>query len=239
MKLFCYWEGPKPWHIAACLKSVEAQCQQGLEFHLVTPDNIGDYLPAGTFEGRLTDLDSPARRADCVRAGLLAVHGGFYYDADTVGLMNPLPLASDHDLIYCVWDKPPTRVLNGYVFARPGSAIAAKWLDSINAVLCKNSKDQMPWTALGEGVLTGLVAAAPAGTVRQVPRATFLPIDIDSNVAAFFKPGDPAEVIKFYSVCFGLNHSWMMHNRRELMSQSPQSFAKSSLLFHRLITQFT
>lgn len=239
MKLFCYWEGPRPWHIAACLKSVAAKCQDGLEFHLVTPDNIGDYLPDKTLAGNLADLDSPARRADCIRAALLTVHGGFYYDADTVGLANPQQLASDHDLTYCVWDTPPRRVLNGYVFARPGSRIAAKWLDSINAVLHKNTKERLPWTALGEGVLTGLVAEAPPETVRHIDRATFLPIDIDSNVVSFFQPGDPADFIKPHSVCFGLNHSWMMHNRKELMSQSPMSFSKSPLLFHRLITQFT
>jgi hypothetical protein len=234
-RCFVYWEGPLPDYIARCLRSIERVCQQ-TQFTLVTPMTLAMYVPSDTLHPYFAHLHEPAQRADCIRAALLAHHGGFYFDADTVGLRDPGSVASDHDLVYCVWDNQPRRVLNGYIYARPGSLLAAKWLAAINQRLADLGDGQpQHWAALGEGILTQLVADADPATVRQVPRHTFLPIDVDRDVQRFFKSGDPRRHITPASVCYGLNHSYFWANRREVF----EPLKRGPMLIQKLLASYT
>lgn len=235
MRCFVYWEGPQPDYIGRCLRSVERVCRQ-TQFTLVTPETLAQFVPADALHPDFQTLHEPAHRADCIRAALLAHHGGFYFDADTVGLRDPAEVVSDHDLIYAVWDNQPRRVLNGYIYARPGSLIATQWLAAINERLADLASAQPThWTGLGEGILTKLVDNADPASVRQVPRHTFLPIDVDRNVQQFFKAGDPRRFIMPSTVCYGLNHSYFWANHRELF----EPVSRGSRLIQKLLAAYT
>lgn len=233
--VWTYWQGDMPPHIRRCLRSIQSVCFRGTRYHAVTPLSLRYFLPQRLLGPKFHELENPAHRADCIRAALLAHHGGMWIDADTLGLRCPAEVASQHDLVYSVWDTQPRRVLNGYVYAQPGSAIAGQWLDGVNARL---SDGDNSWTAFGEGILTGLVDAAEPATVREIPRTTFLPIDVDRDVEAFFQPGDPQDYIRPESVCFGLNHSYFWHGHREEMLLAGEALQNSPLLIHRLLAKY-
>ena len=239
--LFTYWEGPRPRYIEDCLRSIRRSVHGSrVQFHNVTPDSVATYVSPGVLHENYQKLTEPAHRSDCIRAALLAEHGGFYFDADTVGLRSPEEVASNHDLVYCMWTNMPRRVLNGYIYAQPGSELARQWLASINEQLGRMDDPQAeaPWTAFGERILTPLVDAYPTKT-RRVSRAVFLPVEVDREVERFFQPGDPKRFIQPDSVCFGLNHSWMWKNQREAMEMSRMDMSTSPLLIHRVLTHCT
>lgn len=238
MNLWAYWEGDMPRHIQLCLASLQQACRE-TEFCLVTPGNLHEYLGPGDLHANFRDLREPAHRADCVRAALLARHGGFYFDADTIGLADPAPLASDHQLVYCTWTKSPRRVLNGYVYARPGSLLAEMWRADVNDRLARGVRG-LPWTALGEMILTPWVDRFIQGDpscVREIPRETFLPVDVDMEPHVFFEDRDPSEFETPDTVCWGMNQSWMMHHKRADMTMSEPEMANSRKLIHRLFTR--
>lgn len=230
--IWSYWEGPQPQHIETCLRSMENVL--GRDFCLVTPKTLSDYISADTLHPNFRDLPQPALKADCVRSALLATHGGWWFDADTIAIQHPDSLYKllDAEAIYMVWDSPPVRVLNGYIYFAPGSSKTTAWLESVNQSLEKGPSHPS-WCSLGEGVLTDLLYEANGAA--QVSRAAFLPIDIDSNVDRFFTPTDPTEYIKDSTVCFGLNHSWFMYHHPREMSVPKEEWRNNPLMIHRLL----
>ena len=233
--LWTYWEGPKPLWVDVCLHSIQSNCTNGLRYHHVTPHNIRDFLPPQYFIPGLDKLKEPAHRADYFRSALLAHHGGFYFDADTIGIKSPAHLASNHDLVYCKWNNPPERVLNGYIYAQPGSELAKQWNCEAGRVVRKHVLGaKTNWTSMGEGVLTRLVQGNPSKTVR-IPRSTFLPIDVDSRPQDLFSYTAQPDFIPEHSVCFGLNHSWMKHHHPDEMSMNVLEWRNCPCLFHRLL----
>lgn len=235
MNLWSYWEGPKPEYIDVCLRSVERVCDEGgIGFRLVTPETLGDYI-GDSLHPNYREIPELAMKAGAIRAALMACHGGFWWDADTVGLVHPGNLIQAHpgaSALYTTWDRPPLRVLNGYLYMRPGCAEAAQWLNAVNQRLVTQRTNPVVWAELGEGILTPLLTKS--STARRVDRSVFLPVDIDSHVAKFFEPGHPADFIRD-SVCFGLNHSWFWHRKQKEMKVPKEKWDESLLLIHQLL----
>jgi hypothetical protein len=205
------------------------------QLYVVTPENVGNYLAPGTLHENYRRLPQPALKADCVRAALLACHGGWWWDADTIGIQPVNGLMSEYrnaDVLYMTWSRPPTRILNGYVYIRPGCGVGGRWLGRINAALA-DEFDAIAWTTLGEAMLSTLVQGQPR--CHEIPRALFLPIDIDSHVASFFEPGDFRNYLRPDTVCFGLNHSWFVYHKERDIGLPPYVWAKSPLLIHQLL----
>lgn len=243
MNVFSYWEGPMPWHIGVCLRSVKQACSSTCRFQLATPGNVWDLIPVSALHHDFSRLLTPAHRADCIRAALLAYHGGFYFDADTVGLRCPGELLADkaagREMLYCVWDKEPRRVLNGYIYAAPDSSLAKRWLEAVNLQLAKivDNGPHVPWTAYGEMLLTPIIESELDLTL-EIPRRTFLPIDVDSNVKLFFEYGETIQHVRDDTVCFGLSNSWMLDKHpNEMALLGTRDARASDLLVHRLFTE--
>jgi hypothetical protein len=221
-----------PEYISICLWSARMICSSGLEFTCVTPENVRTFLPPGTIHENYLKLQQPALRADCIRAALLARYGGWWWDADTVGINYPSKsIVNPESALYMIWDKAPRRILNGYIYIPPDATIAKMWLGTVNGALM-DDYEHIDWCSLGEGVLTNLL---PELGAMQIDRSTFLPIDIDSSVGLFFGEEDFHKYLTHHTVCFGLNHSWFMYHRAEAMNLPSSEWSKSPLLIHKLL----
>ena len=234
MNVFTYWEGSRPEYIQVCLDSMARVI--GYDFCLITPERLSDWLPAGTLHDAYRTLPQPALRADCIRAALLATHGGWWWDADTVAIQSPdviLDLIPQAEAFYTTWTKPPTRVLNGYIYVAPESQIGRDWLAHVNATLDRDPSS-VDWCSLGEQAITAMMLDNP--NAYRVNREVFLPIDIDSNVEEFFVAENSSKYdLSEHSVCFGLNHSWFMYHHARDMLMPQSEWWSSPLVIHQLL----
>jgi hypothetical protein len=239
MNVFSYWEGPRPEYIQVCLDSMARVL--GDDFHLVTPETVNQWVPPGTLHPAWRGLPQPALRADCLRAALLAVHGGWWWDADTVAIDSPLSLHKRHrnaEALYTTWTKAPVRVLNGYIYIRHGSKLATKWLAGVNDSLHRDR--HIEWCSLGEKLITDMMLSEPKAV--RFSRGIVLPIDIDESVSQFFDPADWRLSVCSHGLsshcsppCFGLNHSWFWFHRRADILLPRAQWPKSPLLIHQLL----
>ncbi len=237
LNVWTYWEGSRLPYIDVCLASISRVCNvPGVEFHLVTPKNLSEFLPKGTFHSNFSRLNSSSFTADCIRSALLAKHGGWWWDADTVGLQSPLTLTKQYpnaEMIYTSWPTPPKRILNGYIYARQKSLLARKWLNRINHRLRHEFSLANAWLGLGEKLLTPLLENHP--DCQEIDYRTFLPINIDQEVSRFFESTDFQRYLRDDTICYGLNHSWFFHKKRREVSLNPCDWGASPLLFHKLM----
>lgn len=232
MNVWTYWEGPKPAYISLCLQSMRRACNvPGISFEVVTPESVLKILPDKTLHKNYRILPQAALRADCIRAALLAEHGGWWWDADTIALRTP-PIITSSSFFYMVWKNPPTRVLNGYIHLQKNSETAIAWLEEINQLLAEKV-EAIAWCDLGEKILTDRLIGN--NSAYEIHRSTYLPIDIDSNVQEFFTTNDFRKYITEHTICYGLNHSWFMYHHPKAMNMNPQEWQNSPLLIHQLL----
>ena len=226
MNVWTYWEGPIPPHIQVCLDSMQKVLGQSLT--ILNPDTAEEAV-GNNLNPNWTKLSQPALRADALRAALLSIYGGWWWDADTVALKKPDCLSIEGaSSLYTVWTKLPIRVLNGYIWFTENSPIAAKWLDSVNTAL--EHPENIDWTAIGEKLLTGLVLNEPSAI--KIDRCKLLPIDIDSDVGYFFEHRNLNDYLAVDPVCFGMNHSWFMYHKPKQMALESWN---EDLLIHQLL----
>lgn len=231
MNVWTYWEGPRPPFIDVCLASLASACKDD-DFYLVTPKTLPEYLVPETLHPNYKKIKEVAIRAGCIRAGLLATHGGCWFDADTLGLQSPTLVANRYpgaEAIYTVWNRLPYRVLSGYIYLT--ASVAGIWLQQINDFL-ENTLKKVVWCVLGEGILTPLLSKMP--TAVRVPRQLFLPVDIDSHVEMLLSNQPLEPLINSSTICFGLNHSYMMHHHPKVMAPPWDS----DRLIHKLLRKF-
>ncbi len=211
--------------------------QSDIKFNLLTPKTLCEHLPPNMLHENYRKLSQVATKAGAIRAALLATHGGWWWDADTIALQSPAPLAESYpgaSILFTTWTKQPRRAINGYIYAKPDSTAARSWLNQVNYKLEHHLELAGQWTELGEKILTPVVNGHT--DCVEVPRELFLPIDIDSNVKQFFVPGNWQDsIVSQDTVCFGLNHSYFMHWHTKVMELSPNCWVDSPLLIHSLL----
>lgn len=254
MNLWSYWEGPRNPFIDTCLRSIERVCGDDTEFRLLTPETLEEYI-GDLLHPNYRHIDNIAMRVGAIRVAILARFGGMWWDADTIGLRDPIELVRQYEnirfdninlsgventanVLYTTWDRPPLRILNGYIYMRQGCDDALEWLEQVNKRLETQRENPVVWTELGEMILTPLLVKSK--TAWRVPRWKFLPVDVDSNVARFFEPVPTGEVATLAAlttaVCIGMNYSWFRTQRPADLTLPPEKWAKSPLLIHRLLT---
>ena len=237
MNVWTYWQGPRFPHIDTCLTSMARVCEvPGVDFHLVTPENLFNFIPKDTVHPNFFRLGMPNFSANYLRAILLAKYGGWWLDADTIGLSSPLGLVEkypDAEMIYTCWPTPPKRILNGYIYARQNSLLAREWAKQVKHLLEHDFDAANLWLGMGEKILSPLLHGQHSCV--EIDYRTFLPINIDQEVSSFFEPGDFRSHIKKHTIGYGLNHSWMLYHKRKEMSLAPQYWEQSPLLIHKLL----
>lgn len=233
MNVFTYWEGSGQPYIADCLATVRQHTRRDCVYRHVIPERFEQYGLDELLHPNWRTIKELGVKSDCVRVAMLAKYGGLYVDADTVMLRSPVGIIDESkDCVFMTWTKPPRRVIAGYIYCRPGSPVAQKWLENVNQFLASGI---WGWTDLGEKCLTPAVDAHLA-TCEQIPLDTFLPIEIDREVQRFFTTDDYRTLVKPHTIAFGLNHSWMMRVHGRLMLQPAERVQHSPILIHRLLT---
>lgn len=217
MNVWTYWEGPRPEFIDLCLRTLSHSLRSE-EFHVLTPETLEDYVPDGVLHPDYKRL-LLGSQVGCIRAAILARHGGWWFDADTLGLQSPRRVLEDHEgarALYVTWRSTikPRRIINGYIYMTP--LLAEQWVEEINRKL-SDEFESIKWCTLGEGILTPMLTGL-RGAV-EVPRRLFLPLDVDSDFDDFFREGRAADLIEDSTVCVGMNHSKMMYRHQDLMER--------------------
>lgn len=228
MNIWTYWEGPKPPYIDLCLRSLQAV--NGRRLVILTPDNLHEYLPR-TLHDNWKRLPHVAVRSCCIRCAIVAEHGGWWIDADTVGLRRPH--VNIEDFKYIQWDRK--RVINGYFAAPPRHPTTLQWLSMINHVLANRFDDfNIWWLVLGEMLLTPSVVMH--GGIR-LPLSSFIPFNFDKNPRGMVEPGNCDDYIQGNTCCFALNNSWLRQHAPEVID-APQSVQEDSgLLVHSVLNR--
>lgn len=236
MKVWTYWEGPRPTFLQLCLDTIALECSD-CDYTHITPSNINDFIPEGVLHSNWNYIHEPALRSDCIRVALLKLYGGLYIDADTFMLKSPSSVIDQSkECCYFSWNNPPFRVLNGYIYCKPESVVADRWLDRLNHTL---ESRNVGWCSLGEQILTPTIIGN-MDRCLQLPLSTFLPLDIDHRVRDFFDIHRHWEdYLKEHTIAFGLNYSWMMGRRPYDMLIPYENMRRSHMMIHRLICDMT
>lgn len=214
MKVWSYWAGPKPPWIDTCLASIAHHCQQ-LDYRHLGPEDQFD--PGLELDLHPKWLQLPAGvGTDCLRAALLAKHGGLWVDADTMMVRDPFYLFTNRhrqsEFLFQRWKDG--RVIAGYCYSPRGHPIAKRWHAGVKASL--EYADVIGWGDLGEKMLTPIVNTTRRDLWEMEP-TTFMPIDIDQNVGRYFKRSGWKDFVTRHTIGFGLNYSWMMANHPKSM----------------------
>ena len=228
MNVWTYWHGPCPDWVRACLRSFHRHCVRSTV--TVLSRDAALRLTAGVLDPRWADLPA-GTGTDCLRASLLAEHGGWWCDADTAFVRDPYTLKRLTDrgkFLYFPWPTPPDRVCAGYCYSPKGHPVARRWLDYVNSAL--RHAENVGWGNLGEKCLTPIVRDAPAGTL-EIPARLFMPVDVDADWERYFLPGRWETAAAPDTVAFGLNHSRFEAARPD---QTAPPW-RSSSLFHSLL----
>lgn len=240
LNVFTYWEdAPKSrrWpYIEFCLDTIRNRCLDECLFHHITSANIDKYIPDGILHPSWKDIKELGVKSDCVRAAVLMQYGGLYVDADTLMLKSPKDLDTCHECGFMTWKNSPRRVIAGYIYCKPNSEVAKRWVANMNVML---EQSRHGWTDLGERCLTPAVDSTE--NTIEWPLSTFLPVEIDMEVEKFFR----VSVLRPEgSVAIGLNHSYMTRKHanemRAVGHENPMlrvKSTKSSMLIHRLFTK--
>jgi len=234
MNVWTYWEGKQPPYITDCLATVRRHTQADCLYRHIEPANFDKFIPDGLLHPRWRSIPQLGIKSDCVRVAALAQHGGLYVDADTVMLRSPVGvIPEDRDCAYMTWTRRPRRVIAGYIYMRPGSPVAQRWLENVNRFLADG---KMGWTDLGERCLTPAVDAEPDASTA-IPLDTFLPVEVDREVERFFANDDFRSLVKPHTIAFGLNHSWMTSRQPGAMLATPERMKNSRLMIHQVLTE--
>lgn len=155
MRLWTYWESSqsygKPDYIDLCLESMR-KYSGGHEVVLVTPDNIGAFIP--NLREDVWLLQKPAHRADYFRVILMYLYGGIYMDADTVVLKD---LAYYFDLLkvhsYWGYGKSYGKPENGVFGALPKNPLIKVWVDECSKKLDTiKAGENVHWYAFNKSI---------------------------------------------------------------------------------------
>jgi hypothetical protein len=129
--VWIYWEGDCPEWIAACRRTILAHA----------PDvRLLDRQEFVRLRDRDLDIDidrlQVAHRADFIRAFLLARYGGLWLDSDCVVVKSLAPLLGLLDVHDFIEHRDRQGLFpNGFIGARPGSAIAGEFYRRICGIL--------------------------------------------------------------------------------------------------------
>ena len=206
---FTYWEGPMPPFIKYCLKSFQARAGSDVNVHIVTPDNVDEYMTGAGLCANWKGITHLPQKVDCIRVGLVHKYGGIWCDADTILLKSVSHLfnfSGGEDISLFNWSFNQ-RVLNGYFIAKKNSLFLSNCLDQLNLILTTNFKTNY---SEGGGVYLGECVFKQAQYFNKyniLSLKTFIPYEFPPTRDRWFMPGSAEEYLAPETVAFALNLS--------------------------------
>lgn len=180
LNVWLYWEnlGPKgmPAYLKLCIETLRKH-NTGAVIHLVTPDNLKEYIPDLEIDLnsiRMKDAKKTAvsLKADYLRVKLLHAYGGLWQDVDCIALRNYSDeinrLLDQHDFV-CMRkvSKENKYISNNFIASVKGGDVIGEYLSRMELhILYKYSNDEKyDWTEIGAAMLTPVVNAASEGSI--------------------------------------------------------------------------
>jgi hypothetical protein len=158
-----YWDDlngrdNRPAYIDICLETIKKHTMKDFNLVMLSKDNIDNYLPELINLRKQVDLDKLvlAQKVDLYRIMLLYKYGGFYVDADTILLKNPIDLfnilinSQEYDYIGygCTGDicfpddiSSYSKPSNGVMISKPGTLLMKNIYNNIIKRLQNKDKD--------------------------------------------------------------------------------------------------
>lgn len=157
MNIWLYWENKsnnsKPEYLNLCLKSILKHCTNH-NVYLLNEKSIYDFIP--NINKKIFKFPCIAHRADYIRAQLVFLHGGFWFDSDTIliksidDVINNLNNSSS-DFIGC--GRTNNRPSIGFFGGHPGSRLLSLWINDMDKLISESIDFKFKWTDLSYNIL--------------------------------------------------------------------------------------
>ena len=157
--LFLFWTGPTP-HLIQILRDLvylHSTSGKGYTVHLITPENIGDYLHESSLPSYFHNL-CPAHQADLIRVNVVCKYGGMWLDSDILiihSLDSLFDLLETKNGFFVRQDSvahSTGRFTNAIFGSRPDTDIMRTWSKDVMATLDKK-QGKINWTDIGNVLL--------------------------------------------------------------------------------------
>ncbi len=144
-RIFTFWEprSNMPAYIRLCLDTWKKHLA-GYEVVMLDYANLHEYLPPKDIESILSKSMTLAKQSDCIRAALLARHGGIWLDADTI-ITSPKFLEITGGADVAMFARQG-HIYGAFIYAaRPHTAIISRWLEALPARVARHRKINANW----------------------------------------------------------------------------------------------
>ncbi len=202
MNIYTYWEGQKSHYIETCLSNLSRH-----NVILLTPENLQQHVDLSVIDKKWSLQRLPALRSDCIRAAVIAQHGGLWLDADTVLLRDPRPVFDVNSEFSCIQHR--NHIISGMFYAKKNSAFMQCWIDEINRRFKHGGYQYATY------ILTPLVV--DRSDIDYIDSELFIPVPFEK-----FSTDEPLTIPEKSVAVMFMNSSIIRHGEgtmfRELMS---------------------
>jgi tetratricopeptide (TPR) repeat protein len=154
-RIIQYWDKPEPPSEIADLMRTWKNAHPDFDYARLNDQSAQEFLAA---QGMLDVLNAyrrarePAQRADIVRLAYLAVHGGFYVDADDRCIV-PLGSFVPPNAVFATYQEDFGTLANNFLGIVPGHPVIRLALQLATKAINRGDSDFL-WLSTGPGLLT-------------------------------------------------------------------------------------
>jgi len=156
--IWLYWENKpgkkKPEYLNLCLRTIQKNCGLGFDIRVLDEKSVLEYLP--NLRPEIAKFPCLAHKADYIRAYLLYIHGGVWFDSDSI-LLKPLaPVFDDMeksqtDFVGC--GRSGNRPSIGFMAAKKGCKLLDLWIRDMDVIINHSIDYKFRWTEIGYDIL--------------------------------------------------------------------------------------
>jgi len=233
-----YWETRdfKPRYIDGLLEI--ARRVGGVEIVLVTPENLGAYLP--NLEDAIHGIANLAHKADMIRTRLVKRHGGMWLDSDAIVLRDLngfFDLLEEHEFVgfnngcRLASERPWVRVC--CFLSRPEGTIISEWVRRQHAKL---EQTKFRWSEIGAEMLNA-VCLEHRGRAKILPFERISPFAAKAVDAFMLKDDKRAQQIVEECTMVMLSNASLQKKNIPLHEQTVDEISAGDTLIARIMRE--
>lgn len=233
-----YWEtrGLKPQYIDGLYDI--ARRVGGVEIVLVTPENLGTYLP--NLEDAIHGIPDLAHKADMIRTRLVRRYGGMWLDSDAIVLRDLnvfFDLLEEHEFVgfnnggRLARTRPWVRV--NCFLSRPEGAIVSEWVRRQRAKL---EQTKLRWSEIGAEMLN-LVCLKHKESAKILPFEEISPVSSKAVEDLMRKDDARAQQIIKECTMVMLSNASLQKRKIPLHEQTVDEIAAGDTLLGRIMRE--